>query len=86
MGNHDYGYNVSAQVELSSVIPNWIMDDRYYTRMIPVGTSRLFIVVLDTNPCNSWYVGEDKSKWDPCGTEYPTCSLHTTDDDFEGPC
>lgn len=32
------------------------------------------IIVLDTNPCVRDYRGDDRRRWDPCGTEYPDCS------------
>lgn len=44
------------------------------------------VVVLDTSPCVSGYRGDDRTKWDPCGTEYPTCSQDAGNDDYEGPC
>ena len=36
LGNHDYGYNVSAQIDLSNVISQWRMDSRYFSTTIPV--------------------------------------------------
>ena len=78
LGNHDYGFNPAAQLELNNTIPQWIMDDRYYHRRVILSntdsTIALNIIVLDTNPCINDYRGEDRSKWDPCGTQYPTCS------------
>jgi len=29
---------------------------------------------LDTNPCIADYRGDDRSKWDPCSIQYPTCA------------
>ena len=82
LGNHDYGFNPAAQLELNQTIPQWIMDDRYYHRRVVLSNTdsstdssiALNIIVLDTNPCVNDYRGEDKEKWDPCGTQYPTCS------------
>jgi hypothetical protein len=82
LGNHDYGFNPAAQLELNKTIPQWIMDDRYYHRRVILSSTGsntpldipLNIIVLDTNPCVNDYRGEDRAKWDPCGTQYPTCS------------
>jgi hypothetical protein len=86
LGNHDYGFNPAAQLELNKTIPQWIMDDRYYHRRVVLSSTDstidsktdasipLNIIVLDTNPCVNDYRGEDRKKWDPCGTQYPTCS------------
>ena len=89
LGNHDYGFNPAAQLELNQSIPNWIMDDRYYHRRVVLNYSDsdsdsssdndtiqipLNIIVLDTNPCVNDYRGDDRAKWDPCSIQYPTCS------------
>ena len=82
LGNHDYGFNPAAQLELNQTIPQWIMDDRYYHRRVILSSTdsstdssiALNVIVLDTNPCVNDYRGEDREKWDPCGTQYPTCS------------
>ena len=39
LGNHDYGFNPAAQLELNQTIPWWIMDDRYYHRRIVFNSS-----------------------------------------------
>merc|ERR550537_2133709 len=39
LGNHEYGYNVSAQVALGEIYQNWIMDDRYYSRRVQLDGS-----------------------------------------------
>ncbi len=39
LGNHEYGYNVSAQLDYATMNPKWIMDDRYYTRRFELVTS-----------------------------------------------
>ena len=36
LGNHEYGYNVEAQIQLSQAHPLWVMDARYYTRRVAV--------------------------------------------------
>ena len=80
LGNHDYGFNPAAQLELNNTIPQWIMDDRYYHRRIEFNSSyiengiALNIIVLDTNPCVNDYRGNDRAKWDPCSIQYPLCS------------
>jgi len=85
LGNHDYGFNPAAQLELNQSIPYWIMDDRYYHRRVVFNYSDsgsdsdtiqipLHIIVLDTNPCVNDYRGDDRAKWDPCSIQYPTCS------------
>lgn len=61
LGNHDYGFNPDAQLELNQTIPQWIMDARYYHRRIAFNSSDsnsdsnstniiLNIIALDTNP------------------------------------
>lgn len=83
LGNHDYGFNPAAQLELNQSIPYWIMDDRYYHRRVVFNYNDsgsdtiqipLNIIVLDTNPCVNDYRGDDRAKWDPCSIQYPTCS------------
>jgi len=80
LGNHDYGFAPEAQLALNETIPEWIMDARYYHRRIRIaipdsgGDITANIIVLDTNPCVRDYRGEDRRKWDPCGTQYPDCS------------
>jgi hypothetical protein len=39
LGNHDYGFNPAAQLELNQTIPQWIMDDRYYHRRVVFNSS-----------------------------------------------
>lgn len=44
-------------------------------------------VFMDTSPCIAEYRSEDEGGWDPCGSDYPTCSLKGDNhDQFEGPC
>lgn len=78
LGNHDYGFSPDAQLELNKVIPAWVMDARYYWRPIAVTpTIGVNLIVLDTNPCIRDYRSPDPVKWDPCGTEFPTCAPQT---------
>ncbi len=85
LGNHDYGFNPDAQLELNQTIPEWIMDNRYYHSRIILDSDNnynyknntsvvLNIIVLDTNPCINDYRGDDRAKWDPCSIRYPTCA------------
>jgi len=73
LGNHDYGYKPEIQLQLSKKIPNWFQDDRYYYKRLVFNNTIINIVVLDTSPCVKDYRNNDRSKWDPCGTEFPTC-------------
>eukprot|EP01035_Chromulina_nebulosa_P022907 gene22907-29673_t len=89
LGNHEYGYNVQAQIDLASIYTNWVMDDRYYTRRVTVdeaSSTYISFIFLDTSPCISAYRSTKQSGWDPCSTTYPTCSLESSNDDFEGEC
>lgn len=70
LGNHDYGYNVSAQIDLTNILKHWHLPNRYYYYTI----NDVDIVVLDTSPCIQDYRNDDPTKWDPCGTQYPTCT------------
>lgn len=83
LGNHEYGYNVEAQIQLSQAHPLWVMDARYYTRRIELGGGKdnMTLIVLDTNPCVSAYRSRDDTGWDPCGATFPTCAPVD-----EGPC
>jgi hypothetical protein len=79
LGNHDYGFSPDAQIELPKVIPEWVMDQRYYwRRIVSPNTTRSGVVVnliaLDTSPCVNDYRENDSAKWDPCGKEFPTCA------------
>mmetsp|Transcript_31042 Transcript_31042/g.52442 ORF Transcript_31042/g.52442 Transcript_31042/m.52442 type:complete len:377 (+) Transcript_31042:69-1199(+) len=87
LGNHEYGYNVQAQIDYMDINPIWIMPDRYYTQRIEMDTGvYMTLIVLDTTPCISDYRNDNPQYWDPCSTEYPTCSIYGGDDDFEGEC
>ena len=88
LGNHEYGYNVSAQIALADAYPTWILPARYYAKRVEIGStgSYMSLIVLDTTPCTAAYRSDDPKEWDPCSTEFPTCSLNDGNDDFEGKC
>lgn len=92
LGNHEYGYSVESQLQLQhdrSDMSHWILPERYYTRRIQLGkrsSSFMSLIVIDTSPCISQYRSSNSENWDPCGPEWPTCSLNSSDDDFEGEC
>eukprot|EP00756_Hemistasia_phaeocysticola_P034572 Hpha_TRINITY_DN16528_c1_g3::TRINITY_DN16528_c1_g3_i1::g.137259::m.137259/K14379/ACP5; tartrate-resistant acid phosphatase type 5 len=87
LGNHEYGYNVDAQIELGKQYPHWVMDARYYSRRIALDdTHHMTFIALDTSPCISIYRSDNKTNWDPCSEQYPTCSIVSGSDQFEGPC
>lgn len=73
LGNHDYGYNVTAQLKLNQRIPNWYLPNNYYHTTITKSNVNIHIITLDTNPCVKEYVANDPSKWDPCGSMLPQC-------------
>ena len=82
LGNHEYGYDVEAQCQLSKVLNNWVMDSRYFAKRVAISDNQhISFIFLDTSPCVSAYRGDDESQWDPCGSEFPTC-----DPIAEGPC
>ena len=83
LGNHEYGYNVDAQISLTTKIPNWVIEDRYYTKRLPLADSGMHVsfIFIDTSPCVQDYRDSDASKWDPCGSMFPTCAPV-----MRGPC
>mmetsp|Transcript_60892 Transcript_60892/g.181433 ORF Transcript_60892/g.181433 Transcript_60892/m.181433 type:complete len:412 (+) Transcript_60892:91-1326(+) len=84
LGNHEYGYNVDAQVQFTQDDPTkrWYLPSRFYTKRIEMGAGQhLSLIVLDTSPCVSAYRSSSPSGWDPCSSEFPTC-----DPIMEGPC
>jgi len=86
LGNHEYGYNVDAQIDLGKIYKTWVMDARYYTKRLQLeGSNYVSMIFLDTSPCVQEYRADSKSGWDPCG-DFPTCSLSGGSDDFEGTC
>ena len=89
LGNHEYGYNVDAELQYAMINSKWVMDSRYYTKRVLADSSTqtyISFIFLDTSPCISGYRKTNPANWDPCSTQYPTCSLQSTTDDFEGPC
>ena len=87
LGNHEYGYNVSAQLVLQQRVHNWNLPARYYTQRIALSSSaHATFIFLDTSPCISDYRSENAAGHDPCGSQYPTCAIDGSGDDFEGAC
>ena len=95
LGNHEYGYNVTAELLLQQEredMQNWYLPERYYHKRVPLtsdeddSSPHMSLIVLDTSPCVSEYRMDDPSGWDPCSDYYPTCSPGSSDDDFEGKC
>jgi hypothetical protein len=76
LGNHEYGWDVSAQIELTARSERWVLPARYYSKRLPLGggAAHVSLLFLDTSPCVSEYRASDASKWDPCSTEYPSCA------------
>lgn len=76
LGNHEYGYNPDAQIEYKDPKGRWVMDAHYYSKRVQLGSSGVYasMFFLDTSPCVTDYRKDDPSGWDPCSTQYPTCS------------
>ena len=75
LGNHDYGYNVDAQLSISKKYKQWFLPNRYYvTEFISRTNTKLYLFALDSTPCINDYIENDEYKWDPCGTKYPLCT------------
>jgi len=77
LGNHEYGYSVEAQIQLTQTDPTgrWYLPSRYYTKRIQLqGAQYLTLIVTDTSPCIQKYRSSSPSGWDPCGSDFPTCS------------
>ena len=75
LGNHEYGYDVDAQIELTKTAtkPQWVIEDRYWTKRLPLGgrlapKAHASFIFIDTSPCMSVYRSSDQSGWDPCST------------------
>jgi predicted MPP superfamily phosphohydrolase len=75
LGNHDYAYDVQAQLKYKS--PNndrWQIPDRNYTKRVHLGGSNYAtFVFVDTNPCIASYRADDPKGWDPCSGDYGEC-------------
>ena len=46
LGNHEYGYNVSAQLDLTNSYPNWVMPDRYYVKRVQLSSSNHLTMIF----------------------------------------
>lgn len=56
LGNHEYGYDVEAQCQLSKVLNNWVMDSRYFAKRVAISDNQhISFIFLDTSPCVSAY-------------------------------
>ncbi len=73
LGNHDYGGNVQAQIDYSTVSKKWKMPARYYAFEKNIsGNSSVLIVIIDSSPFIESYRKmnkeneelNDKSVWD----------------------
>ncbi|KAJ9468492.1 Purple acid phosphatase 17 [Diplonema papillatum] len=81
LGNHDYGYNVTAQTLYRSPNNNrWHMPSRYFSyKQKMSATQNMTVIVIDTSPCVSAYRSSDPSGWDPCSPKFndcPNCKFH----------
>lgn len=80
---------MQAQIDYHKINPQWKLPNRYYTERFQLddGDNFMTLLVLDTSPCVSDYRNDNPNYWDPCSTQYPTCSQTDSDnDDFEGVC
>eukprot|EP01061_Rhynchopus_euleeides_P023361 TRINITY_DN38052_c0_g1_i1.p1 TRINITY_DN38052_c0_g1~~TRINITY_DN38052_c0_g1_i1.p1 ORF type:complete len:338 (+),score=136.08 TRINITY_DN38052_c0_g1_i1:42-1055(+) len=81
LGNHDYGYNVDAQLQYKSPANNrWYLPARYYSERVELGSGNyMTMIFLDSNPCVNAYRSDNPSGWDPCSGKYgdcPDCKFH----------
>eukprot|EP00933_Yihiella_yeosuensis_P075288 TRINITY_DN84604_c0_g1_i1.p1 TRINITY_DN84604_c0_g1~~TRINITY_DN84604_c0_g1_i1.p1 ORF type:complete len:406 (+),score=49.60 TRINITY_DN84604_c0_g1_i1:47-1219(+) len=82
LGNHEYGYNVDAQLQYKDPKGRWFLPARYYSKRLQIGSGKFMsLIVLDTSPCVKAYRSDDPSGWDPCGSDYTSCAPHD-----EGTC
>jgi tartrate-resistant acid phosphatase type 5 len=76
LGNHDYGYPLSAISQINYKSKNydrWMIPDRYYYTRLEEDNVNISIVVLDSSPCQSPYTSSNPREWDPCGSVIPGC-------------
>ena len=60
LGNHEYGYNVQAVLDISKQYPNWVMPARYFSeRVLVSGTTYMTMIFIDTSP----YVWAVRTRW-----------------------
>jgi len=75
LGNHDYAYDVTPQLQYKS--PNndrWQIPDRNFTKRVLLGGSNYAtLVFIDSNPCIASYRASDPNGWDPCSGTYGEC-------------
>ena len=82
LGNHDYGFSPEAQVRYKSRNKDrWVLPSRYYSKRIQLGNTSGYatLIMLDTSPCITDYRNNDPTKWDPCGSDFPSpsdCKFH----------
>eukprot|EP00928_Gymnodinium_smaydae_P063862 TRINITY_DN47341_c0_g1_i1.p1 TRINITY_DN47341_c0_g1~~TRINITY_DN47341_c0_g1_i1.p1 ORF type:complete len:360 (-),score=59.49 TRINITY_DN47341_c0_g1_i1:335-1414(-) len=81
LGNHDYAYDVQAQLKYKSPVNDrWQIPAPYYTKRILLGGSQYAtFVFVDTNPCIASYRGDDPAGWDPCSGQYGECKDNPDD-------
>jgi hypothetical protein len=76
LGEHDYGYNPDSLTDMSDIIPQWVMEARYFhTRYMSNSGFPINIIILDTNPCVSEYLFDEQTSWDPCELVFSSCDL-----------
>lgn len=89
LGNHEFGYSPQSVIDYGKVNPRWVMPAHYYTKRMLIDSdtdTHVSMIFIDSSPCVQSYRDTNPANWDPCSTTYPTCSLKSTDDDFEGKC
>jgi tartrate-resistant acid phosphatase type 5 len=76
LGNHDYGYPLSADSQILYTYFNssrWMIPNRYYYTRYESNEVNISLVVLDSSPCQSPYTSSNPRGWDPCGSVIPGC-------------
>lgn len=64
LGNHEYGWNVDSQIELSARSKRWVLPDRYWSRRMELGGGKAHasFLFLDSSPCVHDYRANDPHK------------------------